>query len=386
YAQEPVKIIPGKGNPNKQLEKIKDKQSKAHTDSLGKESTKSLVSDTTHLSKYADLLNDDPLYNKKYPFWVPLTEVFAVNALVWSADRYILNADFSYVGPATWQSNIQKGWEWDVDRFGINFIGHPYSGTLSYNAGRSNGYNYWQSFGFAVGGSLLWEYFGENTQPSYNDIINTPISGAFLGEIFYRLSSNILDDRSRGTQRFSRELLAGLIDPVRGLNRLIQGKTFRKTTVEVYQKEPLNVTLFAGVHDSHDGKPNSQMLNVQFDYGNPFENRSRKPFDFFKLRTDLNFGVGRKILDNITGYGILVGKNSQKGKLSVLTGAFQYYDYWDNKTFELGSIGFGGGVFTKMPVGKTSTLYANAHLAIVPFGGHSRLVGPDSSQVRDYDF
>jgi Domain of unknown function (DUF3943) len=386
YAQKPVKIVPAKGDRNEQLKEIKDDQSKAHTDSIGKESTKSTMQDTTRNNKYADLLNDDPVYNKRYPFWIPAVEVLAINGFVWSMDHYVMHADYAEISLATWQSNIKQGWEWDTDRFGINFIGHPYSGTMSFNAGRSNGYNYFQSFGFSVAGSLMWEYFGENTRPSYNDIINTPINGAFLGEIFYRLSSNILDDRSRGRQRFYRELLAGVVDPVRGLNRLIQGKTFQKTLVEVYQKEPLNVTMFAGIHDRHDGTGPIQMLNVQFDYGNPFENRFRKPFDFFKLRTDLSFGAGRKILDNITGYGILTGRNSQKGKLSILTGAFQYFDYWDNKTFELGTIGFGGGVFTKMPVGKKSTLYTNVHLAFVPFGGQSRLVGPDSSQVRDYDF
>jgi hypothetical protein len=143
--------------------------------------------------------------------------VAGANALIWSYDRYGLNADFARVGTDTWKYNIKKGWEWDIDRFGVNFIGHPYSGTLSFNAGRSNGYNYFQSFGFAVGGSLMWEYFCENTRPSYNDIINTPVNGAFIGEILYRISSNVLDDRTGGIERVSRELLAGLINPMRGL-------------------------------------------------------------------------------------------------------------------------------------------------------------------------
>ena len=224
---------------------------------------------------------------------------------------------------------LSKGWEWDNDRFGVNFIGHPYSGTLSFNAGRSNGYNFYQSFGFAVGGSLLWEYFGENTRPSYNDIINTPVNGAFLGEILYRLSSNILDDRTRGANRVFREIAAGLIDPMRGFNRLIQGKSFRRTNKEVYEKEPLNISLYGGVRRINEtsnevfGKGTySAMFNAQFDYGNPFELRSRKPFDFFKLRVDLNFGVGRKYLDNIPGYGILFGKNIQLGKWPSSSGDF----------------------------------------------------------------
>ena len=404
YAQNPPKqdsakvaptdsIIPGKGSPEKQLKDIKKEKVKLLSDSTGNEPKKNILVDTTIKNKYGDLLNDDTAFNKKYRLWKPLVQVVAIDAFVWTMDRYVLNADYARTGLSTWQYNIQKGWEWDTDRFGINFIGHPYSGTLSFNAGRANGYNYYQSFGFSVVGSLLWEYFGENTRPSYNDIINTPVNGAFLGEILYRLSSNILDDRTRGFQRVSREILAGLINPVRGINRLLQGKTFRTTNKEVYQKEPLNITLYAGIHKVNDEGQNafgsgttSEMFDMQFDYGNPFEKRSRKPFDFFKLRTEFSFGVGRKILDNVTGYGILFGKNVRYEKHSILFGGFQYFDYWDNTTFELGTIAFGSGIFSKLAVTKTSDLYTNIHVAVVPFAGNSTHFGPDTSQFRDYDF
>lgn len=306
-AQKPDKvspsdtIVPGKGEPEKQIKEIEKVKIKHLSDSTGNEPKKSALVDTTIQNKYGDLLNDDSLYNKRSRLWLPLVELTAANALVWSLDRYILNEEYARVNTKTWKYNFRNGWEWDVDRFGINFIGHPYSGTMSFNAGRANGYNYFQSSLMAVGGSLMWEYFGETTLPSYNDIINTPVNGAFIGEIMYRLSSNILDDRTRGIQRFSRELAAGLINPIRGVNRLLQGKTFKRTNKEVYQKEPLNISLFAGFHAINDerevftGKGTiSEMFNIQLDYGNPFENRSRKPFDFFKLRGEFDFGVGRK--------------------------------------------------------------------------------------------
>src|SRR6185312_11405859 len=112
----------------------------------------------------------------------------------------------------------------------------------------------------------------------------------------------------------------------------------------------------------------------------------RKPFDFFKLRSEFSFGSGRKFLDNLTGYGILVGNNTNIGKMSVLYGAFQYDDYWDNKTFELGALGFGGGVFTKNTLSQNIHLYTNAHLALVPLAGNSTRFGPNNSQVRDYTY
>jgi len=386
-------IVPGKVTREQQLQKIEEVKVRLLSDTTGNEPRQSSLIDSTLQNKYGDLLDDDTAYNKKYPLWVPAVEVLGSVAFTWALDRYLLNADYARIGFNSWKTNIANGWEWDGDRFGVNFIGHPYSGTLSYNAGRANGYNYYQSFAFAFGGSLMWEYLGENTRPSYNDIINTPVNGAFLGEVLYRLSSNILDDRTRGRERVFREIAAGLINPMRAFNRLIQGKSFRITNREVYEKEPINISLYGGVRKINytgesvfgQGSYNA-IVNFQFDYGNPFELRKRKPFDFFKLSADLNIGVGRKFVDNIMGTGILFGHNMQAGKLALLIGGFQYYDYWDNKKFELGTIGFGGGIISKLPVSKTSNLYTRIHLALVPFAGSSTRYGPDTSQVRDYNY
>jgi hypothetical protein len=82
----------------------------------------------------------------------------------------------------------------------------------------------------------------------------------------------------------------------------------------------------------------------------------------------------------------LTGKNISFGNNSFLYGVFQYYDYWDNKTFELGNIAFGGGVFYKLKINKSVELYANAHLALIPFAGNSMHFGPDTSSVREYYF
>lgn len=46
-------------------------------------------------------------------------------------------------------------------------------------------------------------------------------------------------------------------------------------------------------------------------------------------------------------------------------------DFFDNKTFELGTIAFGPGVISKLPVSKITSLYYSFHFGIVPFGGLS---------------
>ncbi|MBM2840956.1 MAG: hypothetical protein HW412_1484, partial [Bacteroidetes bacterium] len=155
--------------------------------------------------------------------------------------------------------------------------------------------------------------------------------------------------------------------------------------------EPLTMTFSAGPRLVNDGRSFgtgsiSEVLTLDVDYGDPFEQRSRKSFDYFTLRADLTFGVGRKILGNVIGHGLLFGNNIQPGNLEMLIGGFQHYDFWDNKTFELGTIAFGGGMISRLPVGANSNLYVDVHLGIVPLAGNSTRLGPDTSQFRDYNY
>jgi hypothetical protein len=201
----------------------------------------------TKYNKYGDLKDDDPVYNRRKPWWYIGLKITATNIFTNGLDRYIFSAPSAKIGYHSWKHNIKTGWEWDTDRFGMNFFFHPYSGGSYFNSARASGYNFYQSFPFAVGGSLMWEYFGETTLPSINDVINTPVSGMFIGEVLYRLSSNVLDDRATGAGRFWRELAAVAIDPARAFGRFTSGQMSRHTPREVYQKEPLNITLSSGI-------------------------------------------------------------------------------------------------------------------------------------------
>ncbi|HEX7572683.1 MAG TPA: DUF3943 domain-containing protein, partial [Bacteroidota bacterium] len=347
--------------------------------------------DTVRHNMYGDLIEDNPAYIQRSPWWLCAIRVAGNNVVTWAFDRYIFNADFARIGFNSWSHNLKTGFEWDTDRFGMNYFFHPYSGAGYFNAARANGYDFYESVPFAFGGSLMWELFWENTLPSVNDLINTTVTGAFLGEVTYKLSSDFLDDRTTGSERVFRELLAGIINPGRAFGRLLQGKLTRVTTEEIYQKEPLNMTFSAGPHVVNDGRrfgagSTDEMLTLQLDYGNPFEQRSRKLFDYFKLRGDLTIGAGRKIVDNVIGQGIMFGKNIQSGNLDVLLGAFQHYDFWDNKTFELGTIAFGAGIISKLSVSANSSLYVDVQLGLVPLAGNSTQLGPDTSQFRDYNY
>ena len=181
------------------------------------DSTQPLIDtvDTRPRNAYGDLLNDDPRYNRRYSVGLVLARVTSSNVFGWAYSRYVMKEEWAEISIKTIKNNFRNRWEWDNDRFGTNFIIHPRAGSDYFNVARSNGYSFWQSYPFALLGSAQWEWFGENTSASKNDLVNTTISGAFLGEILYRISSNILDDRKRGHNRVWREVFAGAVNPTR---------------------------------------------------------------------------------------------------------------------------------------------------------------------------
>lgn len=161
-------------------------------------------------------------------FWRASAEVVGSNIGLWAFDRYIQKGAFAYISWNTIKENFKHGFEWDNDHLSTNMFAHPYNGSIFYNAGRSNGYNYWQSSLFAIGGSAMWEMFMEKEYPSTNDIIATPIGGAALGEVFYRTSDLIIDDRTVGAERFGRELAGFIVSPMRGFTRIVTGRAWEQ--------------------------------------------------------------------------------------------------------------------------------------------------------------
>ena len=152
------------------------------------------------------------------------------------------------------------------------------------------------------------------------------------------------------------------------------------------------MTVFTGIHQINTNNnfltgQTSALLNLQLDYGNPFEEIDRKPYDFFKIIGEADIGLGRKIINDVTGYGILTGDNNRYGKWDFLSGLFQNYDYYDNPNYELTTLGFGYGLVTRYPLLKNTTWYSTLNLDVVPFGGNNTSYGPiDTTQVRDFNF
>ncbi len=85
---------------------------------------------------------------------------------------------------------------WDSDDIQWNYFVHPGMGSFSYLAYRNRGGHWAEAFAGAALNSAIYEYMiaGATQQPSFNDLIVTPILGSILGEGIYLVKKRLLKD------------------------------------------------------------------------------------------------------------------------------------------------------------------------------------------------
>ena len=143
-------------------------------------------------------------YESKNHLLVSLAEVALIEYIPFAMAKYLRNweesgeVNWTKVSWDTWRKNLREGFNYDGDNFLTNYFSHPYHGSLYYNAGRTNGYDFWQSSIYAFIGSGVWEMFGETFRPSFNDLVNTTVNGINFGETLFRLSAMVTDNRASG--------------------------------------------------------------------------------------------------------------------------------------------------------------------------------------------
>jgi hypothetical protein len=272
--------------------------------------------------------------------WVATAEIMGLNLCIWGFNRYAMNEDFAYINGSTIQNNFRHGFVWDNDQIGTNMFLHPYHGSLYYNSARSVGYNYWQSGLFALGGSAVWEMFLENEYPSINDIIATPVGGLALGEVFYRISDLVLNDRSEGGNRLGREIAGFLIAPTRGLTRVLNGDAWRVRPITGRQFGIPDVSaeisvgtraleLKGDILDRGVGGA----IDVAVEYGDRFSDENGKPYDYFTFRSNLNVHSSQPILSQLNIVGRLYVTDIWDTKKHFMSwGFYQHFDYYDSDT------------------------------------------------------
>jgi hypothetical protein len=141
--------------------------------------------------KPAEALDWDTGARKSY--LIPALEIpgFVVGLNV--VDRYLYpGTDYDSDWESIWK-NLRTVPVFDKDPFNVNQLGHPYQGNMYYGLARSAGLNFWESAGYTLMGSFLWEIAGETTPPSINDYVTTTIGGSFVGESLFRMASLLLE-------------------------------------------------------------------------------------------------------------------------------------------------------------------------------------------------
>ena len=265
---------------------------------------------------------------------ISASEILSINMGVWAFDRYVAKSDFAYISGRTIKNNFREGFVWDNDCLGTNMLMHPYHGSLYFNAARTNGFNYYQSLPFTFGGSLMWELFLENESPSISDLICTSTAGSMFGEASFRIANLIIDNSATGVNRVFREIFAGLISPVSGLNRVISGNAWRRSSHANVDKPDFEFNISLGTRMMKplmDGRfKGFGELAMGLEY-NPEREEVEKPFDWFSVDATLDFRASAVYVRRMNVSALLWSKPLvTKPNRSLDFGIYQNLNYWDS--------------------------------------------------------
>ncbi len=285
---------------------------------------------------------------KKY-FWPAALNLLALELIPNYFNWQVSDDTTAVLSTTSWRRNIQRGLEWDPNSLAGNMFSHPFHGNVFYNAGRSNGYNYWESSMFAFAGSFIWEMFGENNLGAINDWAATSVGGITIGEAFHRAAIMVRDNEARGAGRAFSELGAFLLDPVGGFNRAWRGEMSK------YGPNPENqfpdryrssITIggrTVGETRLSDADATTGYFEFRADYGDPMQDYA-KPFDNFMLNLQLN-ADDASMIGAVQVHGGLWGRELKRSdKVRHVFTADQLYDYADNNAYELGNMAFGASL------------------------------------------
>ena len=295
-----------------------------------------------------------PCCPSNYPeksYAIPAAEILGYEFLLNQFDRHVISEEEYGSDLDSIIDNLTGGWEFDKDPFRMNQFMHPYGGGMYYGFARSAGLNFWESFGYAFAGSALWEIAGETTKPSINDQINTSIGGSFLGEALFR-SANLILGGSCGRPSTATELLAAVVSPPTGFNRIAYGDRFDavypSNDPAVFFTWSVGFRHFADLTNTHVQAALDSDLGVaalSLDYGLPGKPcySYTRPFDYFHLDATASSNSDG-IPETASIRGLLVGRDCGCGpKYSGIWGLYGTYDYFSPQIFKLGSTGLSLG-------------------------------------------
>jgi hypothetical protein len=130
-------------------------------------------------------------------------------------DRNLRHLRAGYTQPPAFDPRRQL-FEWDGDRWEINFVGHGLMGSELYLRARQCRHGFAASLAFAAVGSLVWEYGVEvwHSRPSANDLLWTPLGGALIGELRF-----VTWEMAADLSPVARGIVRAIVDPFGELER-----------------------------------------------------------------------------------------------------------------------------------------------------------------------
>jgi len=230
---------------------------------------------------------------------------FISNTLLMYFNMLTSGANWTTPTPRRVRENLRgpSNWKWEIeDGFIVNQVGHPFQGSIYFNAGRANGFGFYESLFFTTFGSLTWEIFHEGLASSINDMLTTIPSGLSLGEVLFRL---YVQGHAAGVPA----PLLFIFNPAAGLHRLVTGWEPPEVERNFYDFR----ASFGGGFGSVDYRAAGPMVNGRRDvfsdrmpfadvglrviYGDPFTQNTWVPFRNFELHTSFgsNFSVGSDV-------------------------------------------------------------------------------------------
>jgi len=324
-------------------------------------------------------------------FWLAAGEVALVELLPWVYDRYLTNQDYARISWSTVSRNFKAGFGFDSDDFNVNQSSHPYQGSLFFEAGRSNGYTYWESGLFALAGSFVWECCMENTQPSINDLVNTTLGGMTRGEVSHRLAEMILDNTSTGGERLWREIAAGIVNPIGALTRLVDGDAARQfRNPDDRFPDGFGLMGEAGyrqVEGTGVAHEDQAALSLSARYGDPFIDDVRQPFDSFTAAIDVD-APNDPAITRFEERGILRSwELTDRGAPSRHVFAFsQEYEYINNVSQVVGAQMFSAGFLSRYALGGGLVATTDFDALAIPLAGIQTANFENPETGRNYDY
>jgi len=302
-------------------------------------------------------------------------------------DRYVRHAKVYYISFKTLSNNINpSSWAFDNDPLGTNQFGHPYHGSLFFNAYRANGYSFWQAAPAALVGSYIWETAAENQPPATNDFINTGFGGIVLGEMTYRLFNKIVNNRTRGVKRQVSEVFGLIVNPMNGLTRIMNGK-WGKVAPNSPERDSsvINAEFDLGIRKINGGKQRADFGwfgHMKLLYGTPYED-FKTPFSNIAINTEFGKDDSTKV-NIISVYGSLTGwriRSSEDFRHSVVLSA--NYDYINNQSFFYSAQSVKFNLFSELKLRKICKVNTNFGTGLVLLGAV-----PDGYMYygRNYDY